>query len=90
MSSLIRNKKDRDKDKHLKNQVGEMPEVNKSKRVAAEASTNIRVSKEVKNELNAIVAVKKYPSVNALLEELIDKHMDELDDMDRELIERLK
>lgn len=90
MSNLIRNKEDRNKDKHLKNQIGEVPEVKRNKKVAAEASTNIRVSKDLKDELNAIVTVKKYQSVNALLEVLKDKYLEELDVADRELIERLK
>lgn len=88
MSNLIHNNKDRNK--HLKNQVGDVPTIKKSKKVAAEESTNIRVSKNLKDELNAIVHVKKYQSVNALLEVLKDKYLDELDDADRELIERIK
>lgn len=90
MGNLIKKPEDRNKDKHLRNQVASVPEVKKSKKVAAEESTNIRVSKDVKDVLNAIVTVKKYQSVNALLEVLKDKYLEELDDADRELIERLK
>lgn len=86
---LIKKNKNKDSE-HLKNQVARAPVTTVNKKVPADASTNIRTSIGVKDELNAIVTVKKYTSVNVLLEDLIERYKKDLNDADRELIERLK
>ena len=83
-------KKMPEREEHLQDGFNRNVDPRKAKRVATEESTNIRVSKEVKDELNAIVAVKKLPSVNVLMEELLAGYREKLREDERELVERLK